>query len=336
MGICQTNVKFTENTKVSKKSLFTPNQPHLNPSSWMGDSMSILHDKTLKSITLPGTHDSGSYYLSDRPMPGDQSKFIENLYKLIPNFMNAPKHFIKNWAISQNLPIYEQLQSGARYLDLRAGWDEVQGKWVTFHFLIGNLITDILADIVKFLNEHHSEILIIEISHYRGSPTADNILELKETVYEYLGKFLIGVDLSLGFNIGSMVQSGKRVIVSMVKVEDTKIWPPKLFKNTYAGTGNVEEMKEYNKGKIKDNEKFSEIFKMSWTLTPETSNILRGIIRKPGNLIELAEEANEEFPAFYYKFVKGNGMMGNVLVFDGFGDLKIMEVIWDMNNLVRS
>lgn len=336
MGLCQSCAKFTENVKVPNKLSLTTNGTQLNPSSWIGDSMSVLHNKTLKSITLPGSHDSGSYYLTDRPMPGDQSKLIENLFNLIPNFINAPKQFIKNWAIAQQLSIYDQLLSGVRYLDLRAGWDEVQSKWVTFHFLIGNPISDILSDIVKFLNEHSSEILIIEISHYRGNPTIEHIYMLKDIVYEYLGNFMLEVGISLDFNLGFMVQSGKRVIVSMVKVEDVKVWPPKLFKNSYAGTGNIETMKEYNRGRIKDFEKYSEIFKMSWTLTPESSNILKGIIRKPKSLVELAEEANEEFPSFYYNFVKGHGRMGNALLFDNFKGLRLMEVIWDMNDLVRS
>lgn len=43
--------------------------------------------------------------------------------------------FIKNWSITQNTTIYEQLVGGIRYVDLRAC--EIDGDWYTQHFLIG-------------------------------------------------------------------------------------------------------------------------------------------------------------------------------------------------------
>ena len=52
----------------------------ISPATWIGDSMSIIGEKTLKEITLPGTHDSGAYYLTEIQMPGDTPEIYEAFY----------------------------------------------------------------------------------------------------------------------------------------------------------------------------------------------------------------------------------------------------------------
>lgn len=336
MGICQCCQYKDSVPRLRQKPLLSASKKglRLNPRSWIGDSLQILSTKTLKSLTLPGTHDSGSYFLTDVPMEGDQSEFVETLYKLIPSFIKNRKNIFKNWAIAQHQPIYEQLSSGARYLDIRAGWDNENKQWVTYHFLIGKPISDLLSDISNFLNENLSEILIIEISHYRGSPSKENILELKNLVFQYLEKFLLEKNISLNFTVGYMVGTGKRAIVSMVEIEDDlRIWPELLIKNSYANTGKLQEMMDINEKKIGKSGKLEMIFKMSWTLTPGSDNIVKGIFKKPKNLIELAKIANKSLGEFYHNKVKGKGRMGNILVFDYFNSDQIMEIIWEMNDL---
>lgn len=48
-----------------------------NTETWIGNSMQYIGNKTLKQLTLPGTHDSGTYWLSDVPLPGDGSNIAE-------------------------------------------------------------------------------------------------------------------------------------------------------------------------------------------------------------------------------------------------------------------
>jgi hypothetical protein len=43
--------------------------------------------------------------------------------------------FIKNWSITQDTTIYNQLMGGIRYVDLRACY--IGDDWFTQHFLVG-------------------------------------------------------------------------------------------------------------------------------------------------------------------------------------------------------
>ena len=45
----------------------------ISPSTWIGDSLGIIGELTLKNLTIPGTHDSGTYYLTETPLPGSIS-----------------------------------------------------------------------------------------------------------------------------------------------------------------------------------------------------------------------------------------------------------------------
>ena len=92
----------------------------LNPETWMEDSFEKLKQKSLKEITLPGTHDSGSYYLTDIIEEGEDTLFWEAIYT-IANMQNknVGKKII-DWTKTQDLNLYQQMQAGARYIDLRA------------------------------------------------------------------------------------------------------------------------------------------------------------------------------------------------------------------------
>ena len=43
--------------------------------------------------------------------------------------------FIKNWSITQDTTIYQQLNGGIRYVDIRACY--IGDDWYTQHFLVG-------------------------------------------------------------------------------------------------------------------------------------------------------------------------------------------------------
>jgi len=58
---------------------------------------------------------------------------------------------------------------------LRAGWDNVTHAWRTFHHIEGDLISNILRNITTFIDSHPKEIIVLEVSHFDGYPTADNI-----------------------------------------------------------------------------------------------------------------------------------------------------------------
>jgi hypothetical protein len=310
----------------------------LTPATWIGDSLGTIGNLTLKELTLTGTHDSGTYYLTDKPMPGDQSALWEDLYKLADALDKSVGSVAREWGQSQDQNFYKQMQGGIRYFDLRSGWDKDSKKWVTFHFVIGSPVQYLLQNISQFLNDHPQEIVIVEMTHFEGYPSSADITELKQMVTSILGPYLFPVDLSFGFTVGQMVSSGKRAIVTMEQGYDNQvIWPPSSIHNTYADTSDLSKMVEYNNKTV---QKFmaspwpEQLFKISWTLTPDGTVITESILPwKPGSLIKLADYGNKALPSFYNSIKKLNWRMGNILIIDHYESSAILTVVLEMNGL---
>ncbi|MBR4800839.1 MAG: phosphatidylinositol-specific phospholipase C domain-containing protein [Clostridia bacterium] len=112
--------------------------------------MKYLKDDVLvKNTVIPGSHDAGSKGMM--------------------------------WAAeTQNRTIAEQLACGSRYLDLRV-WKS-GNEYYIFHAIIkGEKFIPIVEDINKFLDEHPTEFLILDMQKFKGKSQDDviNILATK-------------------------------------------------------------------------------------------------------------------------------------------------------------
>ena len=112
----------------------SPSIPPLSTASWMQD-MSVLDDRPLKDIVIPGSHDAATFVLDLK---------INN-----------------NSSQCQEISIAEQLKAGSRYLDLRA-WKAKDGLYWMYHGAAWTHVKleDVLADIKSFLDQHTGEIVI--------------------------------------------------------------------------------------------------------------------------------------------------------------------------------
>jgi hypothetical protein len=115
---------------------------------WMQQSMGSLANRTLKHITMPGSHDAGMSTFS-------------------PGTIGA--HFANTQC--QYLDFYQQLMHGSRYFDLRPVISN--GRWVAGHY---SEVADIwvggngqaISDIIKQINDftrQYKELIIINLSH---------------------------------------------------------------------------------------------------------------------------------------------------------------------------
>jgi hypothetical protein len=102
---------------------------------WMQDNLPLLRGKSLRDLTLPASHDSGMY---------TKSLLASTQYK----------------------DLHDQLAYGIRYFDLRPGW--YCGRLHIMHGgNMGPLFSDVLADIQRFMNEGHRELVILKFSHFQ-------------------------------------------------------------------------------------------------------------------------------------------------------------------------
>jgi hypothetical protein len=102
----------------------------------MGDLGNKIGSIYLKDLTIPGSHDSGTYGMV---VPG---------------------------CAAQGVNVYEQLRAGARYLDLRAMW-----HMFDYHIYHGevaslNKLSSVLDQIQQFLKENKNEVLILDFRLY--------------------------------------------------------------------------------------------------------------------------------------------------------------------------
>lgn len=112
----------------------------INYSAWMEDRVNDY--ALLSSISMPGTHDSGTYGITN---------FV---YKLV--------------AQTQRASIQQQLMMGIRVLDIRCARSAANGgTFKVVHSSVDcNILFDsVLDDCFNFLNEHPGEFIVLMIKH---------------------------------------------------------------------------------------------------------------------------------------------------------------------------
>jgi len=299
---------------------------------WMG-RMGI-GNFTLQEITIPGTHDSGSYQLTDELV--DIPLYIEEIV-LIADELGLPVSEIINWwAQTQTRDFFTQFLDGIRYVDLRIFYDNSSNIWKTHHGpVVGNPIEVILQNTQRFLSLFPSEVIVIEMSHDFGQ-TLQQEQMLIDLINEYLSSRLWSP--AMGFQpINKMISSGKNVIVTLTfDILPDTIWPGSTIINSYANSPVLSKMEQYNLQQIKLWEQHSifpnQLYKISWILTPNDETILETIIPGcPHTVIELGDIANNDLENFWNNFVNPNGfkypIFANILIIDDYTNSPIIDIV---------
>ena len=134
---------------------------------WMGKLPNTIKEKNLSDLIIPGSHDSGAWYLDvNGPLSPDEN----------PLFKYFPKT-VHNWSVTQDLDFVQQLEIGVRYFDLRIAPHPNKGSLHVVHGLYGKEIGEQLKKINDFLTEHPLEVVILHFKRF---------LDFKETDHENL------------------------------------------------------------------------------------------------------------------------------------------------------
>lgn len=128
---------------------------------WMQERLGVLGVKPVAALALPASHDSSMY------RPG----------------------IIESWAKTQDLSIYDQLEYGIRWFDLRVRW--TGSKFVMHHGPVdGPDLADVLADIKKFAQWGHKELAILKLSHFEDIDN-DTYAKLTQQVSDAVGSWMV-------------------------------------------------------------------------------------------------------------------------------------------------
>lgn len=312
--------------------------------SWMGDLMDSaapLADRTLDQVAVPGSHDSGSYYLTKALQPGAQPDLVEDLIKFCEMLGIPAEDIITPWGEAQNVSVFEQLSGGMRYIDLRSGWNGT--AWNTFHMEVGNPILTLLTDISKFLAQNPKEVVIIEVSHLDSSNGTADTAALGKMIDEQLGPYLYPAADAFTSTMAQMVAKNQRALVTVsaddIVAANPKLWPSSTIYNTYANSCNLTDMESFNDQQMDTfhggwNPKTQGLYKMSWTLTANAGCIISGYLHgHPTSLQQLADSANVDLQRWYNSKLATKMRVPQIVIIDHFQTSPLLNVITQSNAL---
>ena len=161
----------------------------------------------------------------------------------------------------------------------------------------------LLNDLVSFLHAHPSEVIVVEVSHFIGSPSAANISHLAHQLTSSFGSLLYPPANGFADTVSGMVAKKQRAVVSMETCLPTpaSIWCGNALINSYANSDQLPAMDAFNDAIVQqfnngsDAITHSALYKVSWTLTPQDSTIEDSFLPgHPSTLYELAQEADTQ------------------------------------------
>lgn len=186
---CAGNMAVQTHESEGLRTLWASNCLIMDRARWMTDRLQALGSKTLKTLVLPASHDSGMY---------------EGGFQIVGK--------------TQDLSIYAQLDYGIRYFDLRPKWN---GSSFNIHHgsIPGPALTDVLNQVARFMQGGGKELVVLKISHYdsfgRGTTVYD---KMTAQIKAALGTWLVTKQQLAGKRLAEapfsqLVQNGGRVVV---------------------------------------------------------------------------------------------------------------------------
>lgn len=251
-----------------------------------------------------------------------------------------PPHKLHSRSRSQDRNFYGQFSGGIRYVDVRAVWYNVTSEWHTHHgVVLGNPLAFLLNDTAAFLRDNPGEVVVLEVSHLNADEATHELLA--QEIEHYLGPYLYPRAPAFTETLADMVRLHHRAMVTIeddaVLAKHPLLWPGETIINSYANSDNLTTMEAYNVEKVDEflqhNRTYpGQLFKMSWTLTPNEDTVLRMLLPDhPKTLIELADTASKALAPWAAAQATAHNhlypLLGNILIIDHFETSDIPSVV---------
>lgn len=245
-------------------------------SNWMGDLEEYIGDKPINEISMPGSHDSGTYPFSWKSKVSNDGSLPSFLDHLRP----ASALIITRWSKTQALTISSQLNTcGVRYLDLRVAYYKKDKKLYLCHGLNGKTVEYELKQIRAFLDAHPKEILILDFNHFyynENEDLHDQLTQLLEDNFE--GKMACKSEFNSNIKAitpKSMLAKGRQVLVLYQENSNSKdfLWSQSNISSKWANKANIadleDELSRYHVGRKLD----KKLCVIQYILTPDANYI---------------------------------------------------------------
>lgn len=302
--------------------------PGLTPSEMTDRSkwMSQFPDKNIFQLFLPGTHDSSAFKVSYPP-------------ELSKNHTTLLGTIVKQFALTQEYNIFDQLRCGIRVLDFRVNTLIPGTPWLS-HTAFTIPLEEAFQHISDFINKNPSEVIIILI---KADWETNKISKLDwNPVTSLITKYFynkIIPEANRRDTIGQLTQLGKNVIFvnvdnAFVGSEDIQnmLWRSELVRNQWYNTSDLDILMDKLSVDAlnKENRSGDFLFSSGPIMTPDLDkDILPGInpfvlTCKWTSTKNMASKANYRF----LQFIQQNPITGlHFVMLDFFHDSIIDKII---------
>ena len=244
----------------------------------MADLGFQIESYALKELTIPGSHDSGTYGMVDA-------------------------------AAAQGVNVYEQLRAGARYLDLRVEWNknakqrQLPIRDPDYYMYHGDYVSDnkwssVLDQIERFLRENQREILILYVRLYprEGQDEKTERLKVWDPLLKRFPNQLADQDPA-SVKLKDLWNSGRRIVIFAefskdVELYPKSIWPADKMRSYYANTSDTNTLLQRLDENVRQ-PRGEDIWQLGTQLTPSEAEVISsaGGTLPWGSLHELAKKS---------------------------------------------
>jgi hypothetical protein len=316
----------------------------MSGASWMVDMSKDLAEKPLNQVILPGSHDSATYKLESTFAKGQElSAKLNKLKKIAVGY--ALTSIAKSWGTAQDRTIYQQLNDGIRYLDLRVTYRDDKKQFYMVHGLFGPPLANVLSQITRFMREHPREILVIQVGdlNYMGesaSNIADNHRKLAQIFLNAFGTKMVKKSEVVGpeVTVGELWKKQKQIFMiyksaEMSKTVDEFWWRDTTISDYWANTDEVSTLKsriDANMNTRTNDSNGSKFFVTQSQMTGNGNTISKSLI--PGtsryrSLKDMAQDVFKELPGWLKSWKNRNP---NIIILD-FANAQTSQQIYLLN-----
>lgn len=260
---------------------------------WMTQMSDVLASKKPSNITLPGSHDTGTYGIT---VAG--STITPDLDPVLADFLKPlgteANNILKRWAVSQFLDAKDQLKLGVRYFDIRVCKTDT-GALYTCHALTGAGISEILTQVATFLAEpgHEHEWVILDFNHIYGYQTGEPLSDLANLVSTTLGNALATpVEFSTANTFSDFWKKNKQVIAFLSDPNYVGQYPNLFWsgQDIHSPWPNVQDLNSLTQAMNQNltQREFPAFFVLQSQETPSTDTIIKSLEpNQPNSLLGL-------------------------------------------------
>jgi len=308
-------------------------------SRWMGDLEKHISHLNLFDLVIPGTHNSGSYSINAHSEFSSDAPAYLNSLPL--GFATMIKPISISWSICQQKSIYEQLEGGIRFLDMRISYNNITQKIHVCHGLFGCEVDIILDDINKFITTNSKEIVIISFSHLHNFDV-ERHAQFIELIVAKLGKDKLIEERSQDdqyFKLSNLWKFKKQIIVGYhsdfapsffwkSKGQFNSPWPntpnPKLLQSSLTSIL-TQYKRETNRPHV-----------LQGIITPDINCIMNGLFSpySPKNLFDLVVNSSKEVVEYIKELTKQKQFKLNVVTVDFFHLTNLVETAIEINKTI--